>query len=85
VQQAREALEVYYERFRVIALAPRPGAVAAPTDGKPAAPLRGAILSSPGVEHMAIAYPRANASLWALTVRPQVRQSSGIPRIPDLA
>ncbi len=41
VQQARESLEVYYERFRGIALAPRPDAIANPTAGPPGAPARG--------------------------------------------
>lgn len=36
VQQARESLEVYYERFRGIALAPRPNDLATPTDSRPA-------------------------------------------------
>lgn len=41
VQQARESLEVYYERFRGIALAPRPDTVATPAAVPPAAPVHG--------------------------------------------
>ncbi len=40
VQQARESLEVYYERFRGIALDPRPDTAAPPQDGIHAAPTR---------------------------------------------
>jgi len=41
VQQARESLEVYYERFRGIALAPRPDAVVAATASSASAAGRG--------------------------------------------
>jgi integron integrase len=40
VQQARESLEVYYERFRGIALAARPDGVALSPSGSVAAPMR---------------------------------------------
>lgn len=41
VQQARESLEVYYERFRGIALAPRPDAVITAPARNAAEPVRG--------------------------------------------
>ena len=47
VQQARVSLEIYYERFRGIALAPRPNGVAAPTADKRPAPLRETTPSRP--------------------------------------
>lgn len=47
VQQARESLAVHHERFRGIALLPRPAAAATPSDGTPTAPVRGATRPSP--------------------------------------
>lgn len=53
VQQARVSLEVYYERFRGVALAPRPDAVVAPTVSAASAPVRGPSLPS-AIEQMAV-------------------------------
>ena len=84
VQQARESLEVYYERFRGIALAPRPDGVAAPTAETHPAPLRETTRSRPmdqdstTVQHPAPPKSMPDARSYA-PGRPQVKPGLAVP------
>ncbi len=84
IQQARESLEVYYERFRGIALAPRPDAVATPTADKRPAPLRKTTRTqamnriSITVQHPGSSKPKSDARSYA-TGRPQVKPGLETP------